>query len=277
MSFENVLSGIRLSYAFVSRFKKLQSESNAKEKQLKDLVQALEKSETEMNEKMKQVDDKRLQEQKYLQHRLIEIEKLAKDNEEKYGRLSRELQMKQKIVANLQDELNDANERYLKSQQENDRLHKKIQELEYKPVQQNQRKRLDSLTELINVDLDVDLENMQPRELIEQCLDLMRRFEKAVVEIRAVKRELRDSHMKYDQLELENVRLRKNLEIAEQETRAESVLMAERLQDLTVKLATVEKQARSLKSKLQDSREKRRSLSLKGKHILTPVFGCFSS
>lgn len=256
----------------------MQSESNAREKQLKELVQTVEKSETEMNEKMKQVDDKRLQEQKYLQHRLVEIEKLAKDHEEKYGRISRELQVKQKIVASLQEELNDANERYLKTQQENDRLYKRIQELECKPTQQNQRKRLDSLTELINVDLDVDLESMQPRELIEQCLDLMRRFEKAVVEIRAVKRELRDSHVKYDQLELENVRLRKNLEIAEQETRAESVLMAERVQDLTVKLATVEKQARSLKSKLQDSREKRRSLSLKGEQILTfdvSFFGCF--
>lgn len=125
-------------------------------------------------------------------------------------------------------------------------------------------KRMDSLNDLANIDLEKDLESLGHNELIEQCLDLRSRFEKAVIEIRAIKKDLRDSHAKFDELELQNLNLAGNLETAKKEADAHSALMVCRVQDLTTKLATAEKQARSLKSKLQDSREKRRSLSLKG-------------
>lgn len=128
---------------------------------------------------------------------------------------------------------------------------------------------MNSLTDLTNVDLNIDFEVLNQNELIEQCLDLRSRFEKAVMEVRAVKRELREAHIKYDDLELQNTNLQSNLENAQQEAEANSALMASRLQDLTNKLVAAEKQVRTLKSKLQDSREKRRSLSLKGKESVS--------
>lgn len=252
-------------YFFSSNYrcKKIQSESLAREQQAKETVEKLEKSEMDLNLKVKQMDDKHNREQKILRGRVAETEEFAKKMEEKYLLLAGELQAKQEVISNLQRELDCLNEKYSKNREENDRLYKKIQELEYKP---HERKRLNSLTDLIDINVEINFENLDHAALVEQCLDLRSRLETAVVEIKAMKKELRESHVKYDRLELEAMGLKNNIEIVEQETLAHSALMADRVQDLTVKLATAEKQARSLKSKLQDSREKRRSLSLKGKN-----------
>ncbi|XP_022901858.2 protein outspread [Onthophagus taurus] len=259
----NALSEIQHLESELTRYKKIQMESVVREKQEKEIIQNLEKSERELNQKLNQLEERHLKEQNGLHNRLIEIESIATENEEKYLYTSKELQTNQKLVCSLQEELKLLNDRHAKNRQENDKLYKKLQEMECKP--HTRRKRLDSLTDLTDINLDMDLDNLNHNELIEQCLDLRSRFEKAVVEIRVLKRELRESHVKYDHLELQNMGLKKSIEMAEQEAQAQSALMADRVQDLTAKLATVERQARTLKSKLQDSREKRRSLSLKGR------------
>lgn len=242
--------------------KNLQIEAQAREKQTKETAALKEKMERELTQKLKHVEEKYTREHKTWQRKITEAERTSRENENRCNNLSRELQAKQRIVANLQEELSCVNENLLKNRQENDKLYKKLQELENKTNLRN--KRIDSLSDLTNIDLDIDLETLGHNELIEQCLDLKSRFEKAVVEIRAIKKELRESHSKYDNLELQNVSLKKNLEIVEEEAQAHASLMATRVQDLTSKLAMAEKQARNLKAKLQDSREKRRSLSLKG-------------
>ncbi|KAK9712923.1 hypothetical protein QE152_g24651 [Popillia japonica] len=242
--------------------KKLQSESLVREEQAKELIEKLEKTEANLNKKIEHIEEKTKHDEKVLRSQLTEAKLFVKKSQDTFILLTEEVQAKQEVVSHLQEELQCLKEKYHETKQENNRLYKKVQEIESKPYR---RKRLDSLTELIDINQDINFESLGHTELIEQCLDLRNRLETAVMEIKVMKKELRESHIKYDQLELETVGLRKNLHIIEQESLAQSTLMADRVQDLTVKLATAEKQARNLKSKLQDSREKRRSLSLKGR------------
>lgn len=243
--------------------KKAHNESITREKQIQEMLQLSEKNESELNKKLQENEERLIKEQRALQKELGETEKQAKENRELTISLKKELLTKQRILSSFQDELNSCTERLTRSRQENERLYKKIQELDGKSSFRT--KRIDSLTDLTNIDLEIDLDNLTQNELVEQCIDLRSRFEKAIIEIRAVKRELRDSHIKYDSLELENVGFKRNLEIMEEDAQSHAILMANRVQDLTNKLAVAERQARSLKAKLQDSREKRRSLSLKGR------------
>ncbi|KAF5277726.1 hypothetical protein FQR65_LT03706 [Abscondita terminalis] len=250
----NAVGDVQNLESELARLKKIQSESLVRKKQTDELLVNLQQTERELNQRIRDSDEKHLKEHRHLQRRLSEAESLAKDNEEKCNILAKDLQCKQFLVENLQDELKRAND-----------LESCRKEYEGRYGQ----KRLNSLTDLTDIDLDADIENSSHIDLIEKCLDLRSRFEKAVVEIRLLKKELREAFAKYDDLELQNVNLRSSLEIAHQEAEANSALMASRLQDLTNKLFAAEKQARNLKSKLQDSREKRRSLSLKGRESVS--------
>lgn len=93
------------------------------------------------------------------------------------------------------------------------------------------------------------------------------RFEKAIQEIRVMRKELRESHAAQDALELEMFAHKKDSERLNGSNQAQIQLMAARIQDLTSKLGGSEKQVRTLKQKLAkaESRDKRRSLSLKGR------------
>ena len=221
---------------------------------------AFERTERELNQRNSQAELKFAKEQRSLQRRLQEVEDLAASYDEKCGSLTRELQSKQRLVSSLQEELAGTSERLARSREENDRLFRRVQEMEGRPGKRSIR--CDSLTDLTNIDLDADIDELGQNELKEYCLDLRGRFEKAVLEIRAVKRELRDAHEKCDHLELANYSALNNLEMAKQESQAEISLLVSRLEHLTQKLNAAEKQIRS-KAK-SESRDKRRSLSLKG-------------
>ncbi|XP_049830062.1 protein outspread isoform X1 [Schistocerca gregaria] len=129
------------------------------------------------------------------------------------------------------------------------------------------RRSFGSLSDLTNIDLRRDLSSLDKDRVLEECDELRARFEKAVQEIKAMKRELRESHALYDDLELICIALRQDAKNREENERAQAALMVSRIEDLTSKLTSAEKQVRSLKQKLSksDSREKRRSLSLKGR------------
>lgn len=71
------------------------------------------------------------------------------------------------------------------------------------------------------------------------------RFEKAVSEIRALKRELRESQAQCDWLELSLVSARQEGLGMKNEAEASSNLMAARIQDLASKLSASEKQVRN--------------------------------
>lgn len=102
---------------------------------------------------------------------------------------------------------------------------------------------------------------------MEEYDELRNRFEKAIMEIRAMRRELREAHATQDVLELEIFAHKQDAVGVSESNQAQIQLMAARIQDLTNKLAASEKQVRTLKQKLTkvESRDKRRSLSLKGR------------
>ncbi|CAH1130205.1 unnamed protein product [Ceutorhynchus assimilis] len=245
----------------IARLKKLQSDAATREKKAKEMLANLEKAENELNQRNSQMEIKFLKEQKALQRRLAESEETSRTFEEKYEILLRELLTKQQILSSLQDELDSSNERLEKSRQENDRVYKKLQEIESRSSTRNNN--VDSLTDLTNIDLDIDIDELGTNELKEYCLDLKCRFEKAVIEIRAIKRALRNSEDNCDQLEIANHSLKQSIDALRQEHQAEVNLLVVRLDHLTSKLTNVEKQLR-IKVK-NEAKDKRRSLSLKGK------------
>lgn len=102
---------------------------------------------------------------------------------------------------------------------------------------------------------------------MEEYDELRSRFEKAILEIRAMRKELREAHAMQDALELEIFAHKQDAASVNETNQAQIQLMAARIQDLTNKLAASEKQVRNLKQKLTkaETRDKRRSLSLKGR------------
>lgn len=111
--------------------KKLQSEAIAREKKTKEeMLIALERTEKDLNQRNSQAEVKFLKEQRALQRRLAETEESFKKTEEKYNLLNRELQTKQRAISELQNELSSSTERLVRIRQDNDRMYKKIQEIE---------------------------------------------------------------------------------------------------------------------------------------------------
>lgn len=246
--------------------KKFQAEAVIQEKKAKDMMAAFERTEHELNQRNSQAELKFTKDQRSLQRRLTDSESLANTYEERCNILTRELQTKQRMLTNLQDEVDGINERFARAKEENDRLYKRLQEVEGRSWNSKRNIRWDSLTDLTNIDLEIDIDDLGQNEVKEYCLDLRGRFEKAVLEIRAVKRELREAHEKCDSLELSNYGVENKLEMVKQESQAEISLLVSRLEHLTTKLNAAEKQLRT-KSK-SDSKDKRRSLSLKGKQCI---------
>lgn len=238
------VSEIQVLEEEINRLKKLHSESLMRERNAKDVLCLLEESE----KKNTQLETKYLRAQK----QLAEMEAFTKTTEDKYNLLTKELQNKQLLLLNLKEELRNANETITKDTETISHLQKQL-----KPLVN-----YGTLTNLTNINLDLDLDTLTPSELIEYCLDLKTRFEKAIQEIRAVKRELKESYGKRDDLELRNVVVQQRLEERVMEMEAEKVLLVARIDHLTSRLTAVEKQARS--KARQEAKDKRRSLSLKG-------------
>ncbi|XP_025407850.1 protein outspread isoform X2 [Sipha flava] len=188
-----------------------------------------------------------------------------------------ELERTREQVSRLRGSLADVSDRLARGIEENESLYRRVRELEGRSVpisasiRDSRARSLDSLSDLTNIDLDLDTENMDKERVVEEYEDLRCRFEKAVQEIRAMKRELRESNIQTDCLELELINARQDLQIRQQTYESQASMMAARIQDLTTKLSAADKQIRLLKQKLTKSegREKRRSLSLKGRESFT--------
>lgn len=237
------VSEIQILDEEILRLKKQQTESLTREKNFFALLE-------ESEEKNSDLEKKFLLEQNHLK----EIETFAKNTEEKCVLLTKELQNKQLLLLNLKEELRSANEKITKDKKQINTLQQKLLT--------NQTIKYDSLTNLTNIDLEIDLETLTHNELIEYCIDLKSRFEKAILEIRAVKRELKESQLECDEWELKCFNVKCGLEERLKEVEAEKGLLVARIDHLTNKLTAVEKQARS--KARQEAKDKRRSLSLKG-------------
>ncbi|XP_069990108.1 nuclear mitotic apparatus protein 1 isoform X5 [Penaeus vannamei] len=131
--------------------------------------------------------------------------------------------------------------------------------------------RIESITDLTNFDLTQDPEDLDKEQLVDQFTELRLRFEKAVNEIKALKKEIRDIQNQHDDIELSNLKLRQDLKGSEGDFNSQLNLMTCRIQDLTNKLTASEKQVRLLKQKISraESRDRRRTQSLKGRESFT--------
>ncbi|KAF7271366.1 hypothetical protein GWI33_015722 [Rhynchophorus ferrugineus] len=248
----------------IARLKKLQSDAAVREKKAKEMLISLEKKEEDLNQRNSQMELKFLKEQRALERQLAEAEEASRTFEHKYDMLFNDLQAKHLILSKLQEEIVSSNERLEKSRQENEKLYKKLRDLQDRRNGSRAKSmHVDSLTDLTNIDLDTDIDSLGTNELKEYCLDLKCRFEKAVIEIRAIKRSLRTSEENCDRLEIANNALQQSIELLHQEHQAEVNLLVTRLDHLTSKLSAVEKQLRA-KAK-GEVKDKRRSLSLKGR------------
>lgn len=236
----------------------LKEEAQSRDTRTSELITTLERTEMNLGSQIREAEEAR----DNLAKQLNESRKKA---EEIIARLSSELEDTHCRCKELEDRLN-------RGIEENELLYKKIRDIEGGSVSSltnlNRKiKRVDSLSDLTSLS-DIDPYCLERDMLADEYNELKSRFEKAVNEIRAMKKELKESQNEYDNLEITHATLRQDLERKEMHDRSQVQLMGERIQDLTLKYSNSDRQVRMLKQKLSKS-EKRRSLSLKGRDSMT--------
>ncbi|KAF2357398.1 Pleckstrin domain [Trinorchestia longiramus] len=131
--------------------------------------------------------------------------------------------------------------------------------------------RFDSLSDLSNVDFSLDPDTLDRETLNDEYCNVRSRLELSLNEIRALRRELRDSQSEHDAMQLKHLQLTQDCAKQRQDSDAQLAFMTERVQDLTNKLSYSEKQVRQMKTKMTraESRDRRRTQSLRGKDALS--------
>ncbi|KAI4497164.1 hypothetical protein M0802_007648 [Mischocyttarus mexicanus] len=257
----------------LSRLRQQMAEAVIREKQVEELLGTIQRTEQQRNkdlddlEKLKKVYTR---EKEILECKLLETEAILRETSERCEMLTNELTSSHGNVEHLQEEVQALGERLSQGIEENERLYNRVRELEERGSLSGSRERgrsFDSLSDLTNIDLDMDLNMLDKERIVEEYDELRVRFEKAISEIRAMRKELREAHSTQDALELEIFAYKQDAIGVTETNQAQVQLMAARIQDLTNKLAASEKQVRTLKQKLTkaETRDKRRSLSLKGR------------
>ncbi|XP_012272880.1 protein outspread isoform X2 [Orussus abietinus] len=257
----------------LSRLRQQKAEATIREKQVEELLNTIQRTEQQRNKDLEDLDKvKKLysKDKEMLECKLMEAEAILRDTNQRCEALTNELSSSHRTVEHLQGETNSLSDRLTQGIEENERLYARVRELEGKSSLSTSRERgrsFDSLSDLTNIDLDLDLTALDKDRIVEEFDELRGRFEKAILEIRAMRRELREAHATQDALELEIFAHKQEAIRVSDSNQAQVQLMAARIQDLTNKLAASEKQVRTLRQKLTkaESRDKRRSLSLKGR------------
>ncbi|KAK1134042.1 hypothetical protein K0M31_011827 [Melipona bicolor] len=257
----------------LSRLRQQKAEASIREKQVDELLNTIQRTEQQRNkdlddlEKMKKIYNR---DKEVLDCKLLETEAILRETSERCEMLTKELASSHRTVEHLQSEIASLSNRLSQGIDENERLYSKVRELEDKGGLSSSRERgrsFDSLSDLTNIELDLDFNTLDKERIVEEYDELRSRFEKAILEIRAMRKELREAHAMQDALELEIFAHKQDATSVSETNQAQIQLMAARIQDLTNKLAASEKQVRTLKQKLTkvETRDKRRSLSLKGR------------
>ncbi|XP_043274219.1 protein outspread isoform X2 [Venturia canescens] len=205
-----------------------------------------------------------------LEAKLRDNENILRETRERCEFFNNEISSSQRNTDIMRAEIEALGQKLAQGIEENERLYNRVRELEGKSSLSASRERgrsFDSLSDLTNIDLELDISGFDKERMMEEFEELRGRFEKAVLEIRAMRKELREAHATQDALELEIFAHKQDESRVNKSNRAQVELMAARIQDLTSKLGTSEKQVRTLKQKLMkvETRDKRRSLSLKGR------------
>uniref|UniRef100_T1HAZ5 PH domain-containing protein n=1 Tax=Rhodnius prolixus TaxID=13249 RepID=T1HAZ5_RHOPR len=171
------------------------------------------------------------------------VESALENANSRVASLCTEVSEQREMKTRLEGELHRLEVRLACAIDDNEALYQRVRELDRPSSAARDRARsVDSLSDLTNIDLDLDLDKLDKDRIAEEYNDLRTRFEKAVSEIRALKRELRESQAAADWLELSVVSARQEAKGMKEEAEASSKLMAARIQDLASKLSSAEKQ-----------------------------------
>ncbi|XP_025163841.1 protein outspread isoform X2 [Harpegnathos saltator] len=257
----------------LARLRQQKVEASIREKQVDELLNTIQRTEQQRNKDLEDLEQMKKvysREKEVLECKLLETEAILRETTERCEMLTNELTSSHRTVEHLQAEMAGLGDRLSQGIEENERLYNRVRELEEKnglSVSRERGRSFDSLSDLTNIELDLDLTVLDKERVVEEYDELRSRFEKAVMEIRAMRKELREAHATQDVLELEIFAHKQDAASVNETNQAQAQLMAARIQDLTNKLAASEKQVRTLKQKLTkaETRDKRRSLSLKGR------------
>ncbi|XP_013145944.1 PREDICTED: protein outspread-like, partial [Papilio polytes] len=230
------LSDVNAAESELARLRKLKSEAALREKKMEELVTTLQKKEEELSLRTKEAENLNAIKQLYNQDKttwetkLSETQQFLKESTEHCELLTRQLTSAQENIKQLQRELNELNEKLLKSVKENENLYARIRDLEGRAGSESpskeKRKSIGSLSDLTNIKQDLNLDSLERNRLIEEYVELRGRFLKAIQEIKAMKKELREANNMYDELEITNMKLRNEMKLREQCSRSEINLMA---------------------------------------------------
>lgn len=259
------------------------------ENELKVRLMASEKKLSIMHDEARERDTRMSELLETLEKTEMELTTRQKENDEMKGTLSKELrenhESAKKVINKLTEELVESRSKIAEVEnqlqrgiEENDSLYRKLRNfqaavpsssttsLSNASKASDRIRRMDSFNDLTCLN-NVDPEELDKESLVSEYQELKQRFEKVVNELKMMKRELRESHSSYDSLDLAHTSLRQEIERKHNEHQMRNKMMADRIQDLTNKYTSAEKQVRSLKQKLMKS-ERKRTSSLKGKETL---------
>ncbi|XP_053666213.1 protein outspread [Anopheles marshallii] len=240
----------------------LREETHEREARMSELLTTLERTEQELTRK-RELEENR-------EKLMVQLQDSRAAGQEIIDRITHELSKSRETTKELE-------ERLARGIEENESLYRRLQECGIAApaspasslcsLAMTRIKRMDSFSDLTCLTA-IDPTQLDRDMLADEYRELRARFERAVSELKAMKRELKDAHGLYDELEIGYATLRKELDRQSTEHDAQSRMMADRIQDMTNKYTAAEKQVRLLKQKAIRS-EKRRSLSLKGKESLS--------
>ncbi|XP_011502573.1 PREDICTED: protein outspread [Ceratosolen solmsi marchali] len=260
----------------ICKLRQHKTETLFREKQINELLRAIQTVEQQKKKYMDDLDKmKKLynHDKKLIECKFFENEKILQETTQRCQILTNELSSSHVTQEQLQIEATALSDRLAQGIEENERLYIRVRELEGKNCFSSSRERgrsFDSLSDLTHIDLDINLNALDKERLMDEYEELRSRFEKAILEIRAMRKELREAHALQDAFELQTFVYRQEANRSNESNQAQIHLMAARIQDLTNKLTTNEKHMRTLKQKLSrvETRDKRKSLSLKERESL---------
>ncbi|XP_035796179.1 protein outspread-like isoform X3 [Anopheles albimanus] len=249
----------------------LREETHEREARMSELLTTLERTEQELTRK-RELEENR-------EKLMVQLQESRAAGQDIIEQVTHELNKSRETTKELEDRL-------ARGIEENESLYRKLQECGITSPASSlcslvtastatlrphgggaKIKRMDSFSDLTFLS-EIDPATLDKEMLADEYRELRARFERAVSELKAMKRELKDAHGLYDDLEIGYLTLQKELDRQVEEHGAQSRMMADRIQDMTNKYTAAEKQVRQLKQKMVRS-EKRRSLSLKGKESLS--------
>lgn len=252
------------------------TETVTRDKQVEKLLKTVHRAEQQRKNDLGEHDKIRKygRDKEIIECKLLESETIIRETTERCKMLSNQLITSHCTVEQLQAEIVSLSDKLSQGIEENERLYARVRDLEGKAGLTAWRERgrsYDSLSDLTNIDLDLDLRGFGKERIMEEFDELRGRFEKAVLEIRAMRKELREANTAHDALELELLAYKQDSARVNDINVAQTELMAARIQDLTNKLAASEKQTRLLRQKCvkTETRDKRRFLSLKGREYFS--------